>query len=48
MMEYHTSYAETIFVEFGKCRSSSGNGIVVEVLEAIFKALFLAEENEND
>lgn len=26
----------------------AGNGIVVEVLEAIFKALFLAEENEND
>lgn len=26
----------------------AGNGIVVQVLEAIFKALFLAEENEND
>ena len=26
----------------------AGNGIVVEVLEAIFKALILAEENEND
>ena len=26
----------------------AGNGIVGEVLEAIFKALFLAEENEND
>lgn len=26
----------------------AGNEIVVEVLEAIFKALFLAEENEND
>lgn len=26
----------------------AGNGIVVQVLESIFKALFLAEENEND
>lgn len=26
----------------------AGNGIVVQVLEAIFKALFLSEENEND
>ena len=26
----------------------AGNGIVVQVLEAIFKALFLAEENENE
>ena len=26
----------------------AGNGIVVQVLEAIFKALLLAEENEND
>ena len=26
----------------------AGNGIVVQVLEAIFKALFLAEENKND
>ena len=26
----------------------AGNGIVVQVLESIFKALFLSEENEND